>query len=154
MKPEAYRTRTLSRFWSKVSKGGPDECWVWKASAPKGYGQFRVGRHMVRANRFSYELHKGGLSDTDCVCHSCDNPRCVNPKHLFIGTNAVNSQDMKNKNRQANGERAGSAKLRTDEILQIRSLKGRMKQKDIGAMFGITQQAVSEIVNNKSWWHL
>jgi hypothetical protein len=98
------------RFWAKVDKRGPDECWPWTAGIrPDGYGMFRegaMGSRTVGAHRFAYELLVGPIpSDKPCVCHTCDNPPCVNPAHLFAATNDENMADMVAKGRAVQGER-------------------------------------------------
>jgi hypothetical protein len=91
----------IERFWQYVDKRGTDECWEWTASLmQKGYGQFNIGDHRtVRANRFSFELHYGPLGK-DHALHTCDNRKCVNPKHLFRGSQPVNMADMTKKGRR------------------------------------------------------
>ena len=91
------------RFWSKVDECGPDECWEFAAVGTDGYGKFWYRGRSVHASRMSYELTHEPVPDDMCVCHKCDNPRCVNPSHLFLGSNRDNSQDMLSKNRAAIG---------------------------------------------------
>ena len=96
----------LDRFWNKVEKGKPDACWNWiGAKHPFGYGDIRLGGGSrqrtihIRAHRFSYELHHGPIPAGLDVCHSCDNPTCVNPHHLFVGTARDNVLDAIRNNR-------------------------------------------------------
>ena len=87
----------VDRFWSKVEKS--DSCWLWTGSTSKKYGQITVDGKRIRAHRFSYTLQRGPIPSGLFVCHTCDVPHCVNPDHLFLGTNRDNLRDMTKKNR-------------------------------------------------------
>jgi hypothetical protein len=132
-------------------------CWVWKGGFFVGtrYGQLRVGNKTVRAHRFSYELHKGEIPKGFFVCHKCDNPACVNPKHLFLGTAQDNSTDMIRKGRQCKGETHGQAKLTKEKVEAIKRLyvwrSPELGTFGLAKRFGISQSVVSKIVLNKTW---
>lgn len=94
------------RFWSKVDRGGPDDCWNWTACAQReGYGRFMRRGRVWQATHVAWELHHGAPPPKGAlVCHRCDNPRCVNPAHLFIGTHLDNRRDCVAKGRARGGE--------------------------------------------------
>ena len=105
------------RFWPKVDKDGPvpghmphlGQCWVWTASKlDSGYGQFGIGGKLRYAHRQSWEMERGEIPGNLCVLHSCDNPSCVRPEHLFLGTRRENSSDYQRKGRLARGDAHGS----------------------------------------------
>lgn len=99
----------IQRFWTKVDTSG--DCWVWKGGrSPSGYGMFTVKRRNTRAHRVSYMIAHGPIPDGMCVLHRCDNPPCINPKHLFLGTDLDNVRDRDAKGRTATGERNGFRK--------------------------------------------
>lgn len=118
----ARRIPVAQRFWSKVDKNGPiashapglGQCWIWTGSTSEGYGQINVGGGDGRhdwAHRVSWEIHHGPIPDGLWVLHRCDNPSCVRPDHLFLGTVADNNRDMiaKGRHRSPSGHRQSSS---------------------------------------------
>jgi hypothetical protein len=146
------------RFWSKVKK--TDTCWLWTASTVKGKGYGQIGAlsdgTMVKAHRASYFLACGEIPEGLLVCHKCDNPPCVNPEHLFLGTTADNHADRDQKNRQAKGAKSGKAKLQPQQVLAIRELVvlGELKEGEIAKMFNISPSNVYMIASRRTWRHL
>ena len=94
---------TKERFWEKVDKSG--DCWKWIAHLLKGYGRFRLNNKTWSAHRVSWTLHYGEIPEGMCVLHRCDNPGCVNPEHLFLGTRTDNMKDRDQKGRGSNGNK-------------------------------------------------
>jgi len=99
----------ISRFWKKVNKSGADDCWNWTAGKFRsGYGAFSVLTKLLKAHRISYMITNGPIPEGLFICHKCDNPSCVNPSHLWPGTNSDNLMDASRKGRIAFGLRSGS----------------------------------------------
>lgn len=148
------------RFWSKVNKASETCCWEWQASRNKdGYGIFQLRNRSRNAARVAFELTFGWEPRGECILHTCDNPGCVNPSHLFVGTQADNMKDMAKKGRGFNvprGERAHMAKLSVSQIKEIRRLyaQGNISQESIARGFGVNQRNVSCIVRHVTWTHI
>ena len=154
-------TGRAETFWSHVDKSG--NCWVWTAARfDSGYGAFSAGANNVRAHRFAYELVYGTIPDDMLVCHHCDNPPCVRPDHLFLGSNSDNMKDMHAKGRGSGinpprnrGEQNGSAKLTTDQVLIIRQQHADgIHIKCLAVIFGVSWQTIKAIVARKIWKHV
>lgn len=160
MKSPTSNSKTRERFWSKVDRRYPDDCWTWKGNRGSNrYGLFRMGgRQKVGAHRAAWILTHGKIPDGLHVCHRCDNPVCVNPAHLFLGTHAENMADAAAKGRmwQPRGEDNSSAKLTEGDVREIRHLHkvGGLRQVDIAQRFDISRPLVSLIVNRKKWRHV
>lgn len=131
----------------------PSGCLEWKAGKSSGYGRFRNGGRMMFAHRVSYELHHGAIPDGLHVLHRCDNPACVNPSHLFLGTHAENMADKSSKERQARGERNGIAKLSAADVLAIRA-SGGITQRSLAREYGVSQAQIWRLLVGKQWTHL
>lgn len=163
--------KDIQRFWSKIDKSG--ECWVWTAyRLPSGYGQISIKKKLYLASRVSYAIAHGVLPDHLHVCHHCDNPPCVRPDHLWLGTDKDNHQDMIRKGRDlvgernpmygkrrtwdcnpAYGERHPGAKLTWETVDAIRSLyrAGGITQTDLGKIYGVGQTLIGKVVRNEGW---
>jgi len=144
------------RFWEKVQRH-PSGCWLWSgALCGNGYGAIRADRqrHNLRTHRLSYELAYGPIPQGSHVLHQCDNPKCVNPEHLFLGTHQDNMADKARKGRKAKvmGEANGNAKVTDETVRQIRAATGY--QADIGARYGVSQTTVWKIKHGHSWGHV
>ena len=159
------RKTAEERFWRQVEK--TDTCWLWRGCLDnKGYGRIGIGYKPFRTHRYSWILHFGkipvgpGYHGT-CVLHKCDNPPCVRPDHLFLGTAADNAADRNKKGRTSHdtgspGESSGKSKLCSKQVLEIRALysSGVHTYKELGTMFGISKRQVGTIVNFQNWKHI
>ncbi len=143
----------VQRFWERVSIAGPDECWVWlRGTNNHGYGVF-YAPHQIKAHRFSCELHNGPIPKGKWVLHSCDNPPCVNPAHLRIGTPLDNSRDRDSRGRTGDTSRTknGRHKLTEADVTYIRRNPDMLLQRELGAKFGVTQVMISKVQLHQNW---
>lgn len=175
------------RFWKRVNKAGPimphmtTPCWVWTGSTNgKGYGHIGVGKNkLTLVHRLSYTLHLGAIPEGMFVCHKCDNPQCVRPDHLFIGTVKDNVADMISKGRQVltkgpgwkkgnknyllvdhkKGESHPSSKLTESDVVEVRSRWSnrhvtKVTQQQLANEKGVSRSAISEILRGRNWKHI
>ena len=146
------------RFWWHVVKAGPNDCWEWTGYRDqKGYGRIHGGNGPTKAHRLSYEIATGISPGDRCVCHACDNPSCVNPAHLFLGTNAANVRNRVAKGRSSRkprvvGEAHGRAKLRAAEVLKIRSDPRTCAV--LACEMGVSPNLIALIKRREIWRHL
>lgn len=151
--PVKFAPKYEALFWSKVRK--TESCWNWTAGKDKdGYGISYVG-FSIRAHRQSYQMHFGAIHDGLFVCHRCDNPSCVNPAHLFLGTNTDNIMDASAKGRMRFGSRHGRSKLSDADVLSMRTMKAQGFSLDkLAIRFGMAKSQVSRIVKREQWTHI
>ena len=142
-------------FWEQVDKSaGPDGCWIWMVGRypPKPctyYGKFYYWGRYRAAHRFAWEMTNGPIPESALVCHHCDNPPCVNPAHLFVGTDADNSRDAAQKGRRP-------CKLTTKDVRCIREryAQGGITYGALGELYGVSASSIGAIVRRHAWRHV
>jgi hypothetical protein len=139
----------------------PNGCWEWTGGRNRnGYGKLKIAAKERLAHRVAYEAANGPIPPGLFVCHSCDNPPCVNPAHLWLGTPADNTADMVRKKRYFNwrglrsGEDNPKAKLSNADVLEIRQLRGLETQRSLGRRFGVGADVVCRIQKGLAWAHV
>ena len=155
---ELNESRT-KKFWAMVAKRGANECWRWVgAKNHGGYGVFgggdpKYGCPQVRAHRQTYEMANGPIPAGMLVMHSCDNPSCVNPAHLSIGTQADNMRDMSSKQRR-HGSKNPRAQLTEAQVREIRLLQEKVPKSRLALTYGVSDSLISDILARRTWAHL
>jgi hypothetical protein len=172
-KHNSYLGSLRQIFYKFVTPLTSNLCWEWQGSILKdsGYGRIKLKGKMVRAHRLSYEVHFEKIPDGLCVLHKCDNRRCVNPHHLFLGTHIDNMADMVKKKRQAKGSthhsrlypelvlrgnKHGRAKLSVDAVLIIKGFSkcGCRTHTNIAGLFNVCSSTIDRIVSKEIWTHV
>lgn len=138
-----------TRFWAKVDK--TDGCWIWTGCLNNnGYGEINMGGRekggSVYAHRASWELRNGDVTTGMCVCHKCDNPACVNPDHLFLGTQRENMRDAAVKGR------ISQARLTADQVREIRCSVS--SNREFAAKFGVNTDIIGNVRRGKTYKHV
>jgi hypothetical protein len=137
-------------FWKLVLIKGENECWEWLGQLNnKSYGSFSINGKLHLAHRYSFELANGPIGKF-FACHKCDNPKCVNPNHLFLGTSGDNMRDMAVKGRQ------GNVKLNPDQVREIRELyrNGGISHLTISKKYGVSPNTIRRAINKTDWRHV
>ena len=160
-------TSVEDRFWAKVQKS--DECWIWTANRNRrGYGKFCLNKRQEPAHRVVYMLTYGDIPPGAWVLHHCDNPSCVRPDHLYLGTHQDNMRDRQERNRVARGDSNGSrtrpdrilhgeqcswAKLTIEQIVAIRQeyTTTRITLHQLAAKYGVSKSEIHNVVKRKVW---
>lgn len=159
IRPFVARGSIEERFWSKVDKRTDNECWNWLGSTRSdGYGQINRGQRgtgMQSTHRLSWILYFGEIPDGMHVLHICDNQRCVNPYHLFLGTNNDNIADKVSKGRSMRGESHFKNKLKEEDVLEIRKIyipwNRNFSLYVLAKKFNVTSSAIRDVVVGRNW---
>lgn len=164
----------MERFWEKVDRGSDDACWNWTASLQgRGYGKFTTNGKEKNAHRWIYIKINGPVADGIEICHTCDNPKCVNPRHLFAGTKSDNMRDAAQKGRnamqrapekshfhgrkdiQCRGEKQGNSRLTTPDVLEIIGMsENGISSTDIAKRFCISPGHARKVASGMAWSHV
>jgi HNH endonuclease len=158
------RKSLTERFWGKVDKRDANECWLWIGFTLKprgsGWGNYGCinsggkGRPLL-AHRVSWEIANGPVPDGMLVCHHCDNPPCVNPRHLFLGTQSDNMNDCSAKGRvrspKSRGETHPMAKLTKAKVLLIRAARGEKSARELALRLGVCRNSIHNIWSGRTW---
>jgi len=149
------RQDPIIRFWKYVNK--TETCWLWIGQLlPNGYGVIRLRqpRRKEMVHRFSWAIHNGPIPHKMLVLHHCDIPNCINPRHLFIGTQLDNMKDAMNKFRVHHGTNHYKTHLTDDDVKIIIEQKGKITQSELSKRFNVGRENISAIQNRRTWKHI
>jgi hypothetical protein len=145
------------RFWDRVAPPNDFGCRLWTGGtggsrADHQYGKFRFGGRQRQAHAVAWELTNGTIPEGQIVCHRCDVTLCCEPTHLFLGTDKSNAEDRNAKVRQARGEEHGRAKLKEEDLVEIRrQVASGESQRTVARRFGVAQVTVGRVVRRETW---
>ena len=154
LEPVKFTPKQIAYFWSKVEKSDdPNNCWNWTGGTHKGYGKIKLNLVSMLSHRISFELTNGHFNKKMCVCHRCDNPSCVNPGHLFLGTQLENIRDRCLKNRSAKREGNGNSKLSLEVIIEAKNRRKSFGEtyKVLAKRFGVCERTIMDAVLGNTW---
>lgn len=155
-----YTSEQIQRFWSHVAiSPNADECWEWQAALTigksGGYGSLNIKRKPMKAHRVAWEIQNGEIPNKLYVLHKCDNRKCCNPQHLFLGTHQNNMDDMYSKNRKAptNGEYNGRHKLTAKQVNEIRTRYDcrNITQRELANEYMVGKSTINSVITGKNW---
>ena len=148
--------KDVKKFWSKVDK--TKNCWEWTGRYHKqGYGFMDINKKGELTHRISWVINRGKIPKGICVLHKCDNPKCVNPDHLFLGTHTDNMRDMVSKGRRFHtfGENTPHRILNDFQVIEIKKLlKLKFPYKELAKAFGVSRSTINDIVSGYTWNHI
>lgn len=144
----------IELFLHYIDQQTEDQCWEWKSHKRAGYGRFKIGGHLYTATRLMWRLFHGTDPGGNLICHSCDNPGCCNPAHLFLGSSADNNRDKEQKNRgnHPHSEDVANSKLNEEAVVHI--FTSSNSPRDLVAKYGVTDVTVRNIRERKTWTHV
>lgn len=149
---------SAANFWAKVAVGNSEDCWEWLgAKDPNGYGRVSIWcKKSQLAYRVAWKITHGVLFSNACILHRCDNPSCVNPSHLFIGTQKDNAEDRESKRRSPRGEDRPNSKLTEDAVLHIREIAQdkSMSFRALSRRYGVSLKTILQVVSGRTWGHV
>jgi len=153
--PPCLSQKQRTNLWEKVDQQGPADCWLWTAGiGESGYPEIWVNDIGYVATRIAYLDFYGKQPGALLVCHTCDNPLCMNPHHFFLGTHDDNMADRQAKGRQYKGERHHRAILTEPQVLTILSLEGKSTSREIAARYSVSASTVKAVWQGVNWSYL